>query len=119
MHCIINLDKYANHVRKSAAISFAKEGQEIDESEDLETYVTITQVSQMVAENAMGQDEDGHYLITDEGYRALFRQLKTRIYNSGLSKLAAKNLIECAWDDKKNTMIFWPNEESDKKTPEV
>jgi len=110
VHCIINLKRYVEYVRKTAATSFSK-GEELDESEDLETYVTTEQVSQMVAENAMGQDEDGHYLITDEGYKALFGQLKTRIYNSGLSKLAAKDLIECAWDDNKNTMVFWPSKE--------
>jgi hypothetical protein len=112
VHCIINLDKYSEYIRKSAALSFAK-GQELDESENLEIYVTITQVSQMVVENSMGMDDDGHYLITDEGCKNLFKQLQARIYNSGLSKLAAKNLVECAWDDKKNTMIFWHNE-SDK-----
>ena len=112
VHCIINLEKYAEYVRKNAAVSFAK-GEQLDESEDLETYVTIGQVFQMVAENAMGQDEEGHHLITDEGYKKLFEQLRTRIYNSGLSKLAAKNLIECAWDDQKNTMVFW-SEESEK-----
>lgn len=115
MHCIVNLDKYVEYARRMVAISFAKDkGEELDESDDLDTYVTIGQGHQMVAENAMGVDEDGRYLITDKGYKNLFEQLRTRIYNSGLSKLAAKNLIECAWDDKMNTMIFW-SEESDKK----
>lgn len=110
IHCIMNLEKYSIHVRKSAAASFAKD-EKLDENEDLETYVTLKQVQQMIADNAMGMDEDGRYLITDEGYTMLFEQLRTRIYNSGLSKLAAKDVIECAWDDKHNTMVFW----SDKK----
>lgn len=112
VHCIMNLDKYAEHVRKSSAESFAK-GEKLDEKEDLNDYVTIDQVRQMVAENALGMDEEGHYLINDEGYVTLVKQLKTRIYNSGLSKLAAKDLIECAWDSRKKTMIFWSNKESD------
>lgn len=110
MHCIMNLEKYAEYIRKNAATSFADaKKKELDESEDLESYVTVGQISQMIAENAIGQDEEGHYLIADEGQKILLEQLKTRIYNSGLSKLAAKNLIECAWDDKKKTMIFWSN----------
>lgn len=112
IHCIMNLEKYAEHIRKSAAQSFAK-GEKLDEKEDLNEYVTINQVCQMVAENALGMDEESHYLINDDGYEVLLKQIKTRIYNSGLSKLAAKDLIECAWDSKKKTMIFWSNKESD------
>lgn len=108
IHCILNLEKYIDHARKRAAESFAtKRGERLDESEDLNTYVTTQQASQMIAENSMGMDEEGRYLITDEGYKKLMEQLKTRIYNSGLSKLAAKDLLECAWDNKKKTMVFW------------
>lgn len=109
VYCIINPEKYAHMVRREAADSFAKE-ERLDENEDLEKYVTINQVCQMIAENAMGKDDEDHYVITKEGYNFLFAQIKTRIYNSGLSKLAAKNLLECAWDEKKKTMIFWLNE---------
>jgi hypothetical protein len=109
VYCIVNLEKYASMVRREAADSFAKD-EKLDENEDLEGYVTINQVCQMIAENAMGKDEEGHYIITREGYNFLFAQIKTRIYNSGLSKLAAKDLLECAWDEKKKTMIFWSNE---------
>lgn len=111
VHCIINLEKYAQYVRKNAAISFAKKNEDLDDSEDLETYVTINQTCQMIEENSIGKNEEGLYLITEEGCKNLIKQLKARIYNSGLSKLAAKNLIECSWDEEKNTMIFWANEE--------
>lgn len=109
VYCIMNLEKYAAMVRRDAADSFAK-NEKLDESEDLEGYITINQVCQMIGENAMGKDEEDHYLITKEGYNFLFAQIKTRIYNSGLAKLAAKDLLECAWDEKKKTMIFWSNE---------
>ena len=111
IHCIINLKKYAAYIRKSVAESFAK-GDKLDENEDLESYVTVDQVSQMIYDNSVGKDEEGHQLITQEGRNTLREQLKTRIYNSGLSKLAAKGLLECAWDDEKNTMVFWSDEKS-------
>jgi hypothetical protein len=106
LHCILNIEKYADYVRKSAALSFAEEDA-LDESEDLENYITINQACQMIKENSIGQDEEGKYLITEEASRLLFEQIRTRIYNSGLSKLAAKDLVECSWDEKKNTMVFW------------
>lgn len=110
VHCILNIEKYAQYIRKNAALSFAQDEQ-LDESENLEEYVTTNQTCQMIEENAIGKDEDGHCLITDDGCKKLFEQLKARIYNSGLSKLASKNLIECSWDDKKNTMVFWSSKE--------
>lgn len=111
IHCIINIELYAKQIRKEAAYSFLK-GNEIDEKEDLETYVTINQVCQMIEENCLGKNNEGSVLITKEGREKLREQLQTRIYNSALSKLASKNLLECSWDDKKNTMIFWSNEKS-------
>jgi hypothetical protein len=111
IHCIINIKKYARYTRRDVAMSFA-ENEKLDESENLDSYVTIEQVCQMIGENSMGMDEEGRHLITDKGRQTLAEQVKTRIYNSGLSKLAAKGLLECAWDEKHNTMVFW----SDKKS---
>jgi hypothetical protein len=108
IHCILNLDKYIYMARKSAAESFSKnKGEKLDESEDLNDYVTVNQVKQMIAENSIGTDDEDRYLMTHEGRKNLMEQLKTRIYNSGLSKLASKDLLECAWDNKKKTMLFW------------
>lgn len=111
VYCIMNLEKYADMIRKDAANSFAN-GERLDDSENLEDYVTINQIGQMIEENSIGKDEDGHHMITGEGYKLLFEQIKTRIYNSGLSKLAAKDLVECAWDERKKTMVFWSNEKN-------
>lgn len=111
IYCIINIELYAQQARKEAAYSFAV-GHKIDENEDLETYVTTNQVCQMIEENCLGKNNDGYLLISKEGKEKLNEQLQTRIYNSALSKLASKNLLECSWDDKKNTMIFWSNEKS-------
>lgn len=111
IHCIINVEKYAQYIRKNAAMSFSQD-ESIDESEDLESYVTTNQTCQMIEENSIGKDEEGHFMISEEGCKNLFEQLRTRIYNSGLSKLAAKDLLECHWDEKKNTMIFWSNKSS-------
>ena len=100
--CILNLEKYADFVRKKAAASFSK-----NYNNDIDGFMTIAQAVAMVKENSIGTDEEKRYLIDDESYEELFDAMKTRIYNSGLSKLAAMNYLECAWDDKKNEMVFW------------
>jgi len=37
-----------------------------------------------------------------------------RSHNVGLAKLASKGLVECAWDNETNEMIFWANPEISK-----
>jgi len=100
--CIMNLEKYADFVRKKAALSFSE-----DYKEDIDEFMTIAQAVAMVKENSIGLDEKERYLIDDKSYEILLESMKTRIYNSGLSKLAALGHLECAWDEKKNEMVFW------------
>jgi hypothetical protein len=45
--------------------------------------------------------------LDEKSYEKLFDAMRTRIYNSGLSKLSASGHLECAWDEEKNEMVFW------------
>jgi hypothetical protein len=102
VHAIMNLDKYAAYIRRRAAISFSE-----DYVEDLNEFVTIKQTVDMIVEHSIGKDEKGLYLIDEKSHKRLFEEIRLRIYNSGLSKLAAKDVLECAWDEKKDEMVFW------------
>jgi hypothetical protein len=103
VYCIMNLDKYAEFVRKKAAASFS----ENYNKDEINGLVTVAQAILMVKENSIGLDENERHLIDDKAYETLFEAMKTRIYNSGLSKLAAQGHLECAWDEKRNEMVFW------------
>lgn len=106
VHTIMNLEKYAAYMRRKAASSFSESYEE-----NLDDYVSIGQVCKMIGEHSLGKDEEGRYLLGESGYDRLFEALKVRIYNCGLSKLASKNVLECAWDNESNEMIFWtPNQ---------
>lgn len=102
IHCILNLEKYADLVRDNAARYFAE-----DYDENLNEYITINQTCEIIAENSIGMDEQERYLVNEESYERALEEIKLRLYNSGLSKLASQDLIECAWDDEANQMIFW------------
>ena len=99
---ILNLEKYADFVRKKAARSFA----EIYE-DDLDGFLTLNQAISMVKERSIRKDKEDKYLMDESSYDDLFDAMKLRIYNSGLSKLASQGHLECAWDEKKNDMVFW------------
>jgi hypothetical protein len=102
VHVIMNLEKYAAYIRRRAALSFSD-----DHEEDLDEFITIAQTSSLIDEHSIGRDEDGRLLIDEDANKTLFEAVKVRLYNAGLSKLAAKDMLECAWDDKKGEMVFW------------
>ena len=101
-YAIMNLEKYADFLRNKVAQSFSEEY-----SENLDDFVTIKQTCQLIEEHSKGKDESGRLLISESGYEKLFEAVTNRVYNCGLSKLASKDLIECAWDNEKNEMVFW------------
>lgn len=105
IYSIINTEKYAAYVRKRAALSYAE-----NYKEDLDEFVTIGQVCKLIKEFSIGNDENGKYLISEDGYDKLLEAIKLRLYNCGLSKLAVSGHLECAWDDQKNEMIFWSSD---------
>lgn len=102
VHAIMNLDKYSAYIRRRAAISFSE-----NYEENLDDFVTIPQTSALIEEHSIGKDEEGRLLIDEQSHKRLFEAVRLRLYNAGLSKLAAKDLLECAWDDQKGEMVFW------------
>jgi hypothetical protein len=101
-YSIIDLEGYAKAMRDGAASSFEK-----DYTENLDDFVTIPQVIDMIKENNLGFDEEGNYLIDEDIFDDVFNIIRDRLYEVALAKLAAKGLIECAWDDESNEMVFW------------
>ena len=89
-------------MRDGAASSFEK-----DYTENLDDFITIPQVINMIKENNLGLDDEGNYLINEDIFDDVFNNIRDRLYEVALAKLAAKGLIECAWDDESNEMVFW------------
>lgn len=101
-YSIIDLEGYAKAMRDGAASSFEK-----DYKEDLDEFITIPQVINMIKNNNLGLDEEGNYLINEDIFDEMFESIRNQLYEVGLSKLAAKGFIDCAWDDDSNQMVFW------------
>lgn len=101
-YSIIDLEGYAKAMRDGAASSFEK-----DYTENLDDFITIPQVINMIKENTLGLDEEGNYLINEDIFDDVFNNIREQLYEVALAKLAAKGLIECAWDDESNDMVFW------------
>lgn len=103
---ITNLSDFSKILREEAAKSISE-----TYTEDLNDFITLSQVQQIIIKNSIGKDTDGCYIITENIFDNTFEEVRNRIYQTGLCKLAASGIIECAWDDKKNEMVFWMNSE--------
>lgn len=116
IYSITDLDGYASSIRDGVAQSFVE-----DYNENLDEYITLEQVKSLIIGYSLGQDEDNNYLINAEVFNDTFDDVREWFYEAGLSKLAAKGVIECAWDDDSNQMVFWVknNEQQSSSTTET
>ncbi len=116
IYSITDLDGYSNSIRESVAQSFVE-----NYAENLDDYITLEQVKTLVIEHSLGQDEEGNYLIDSDVFDDTFNDIREWFYEAGLAKLAAKGVIDCAWDDEANQMVFWvkDNEQQSNSTTET
>lgn len=116
VYSITDLDGYSNSIRESVAQSFVE-----NYEENLDDYITLEQVKTLVIEHSLGQDEEGNYLIDSDVFDDTFNDIREWFYEAGLAKLAAKGVIDCAWDDEANQMVFWvkDNEQQSNSTTET
>lgn len=105
LYAIIDLDGYATQIREAAAKSLCDTS-----NDDLNDYITLTQIINMVKENCKGFDEEDRPLLDEDTNEKIFEDTAVWIHSVGLAKLAAQDLIECAWDDENNEMVFWTKE---------
>jgi len=101
-YSIIDLEGYAKAMRYGAASSFEK-----DYTENLDDFITIPQVINMIKKNNLGLDNEGNYLINEEIFDDVFNDIRDWLYGVGLAKLASKGFVDCSWDDEANEMVFW------------
>jgi hypothetical protein len=101
-YSIIDLEGFAKSMREGAASSFEK-----DYTENLDEFISIGQVINMIKKNNLGLDEEGNYLINEQIFDDVFNDIRDWLYGVGLAKLASKGFVDCSWDDESNEMVFW------------
>ncbi len=100
---IKKLDEISDIIRDNAATSLA----ETYQSNQLDKFVTINQIQDLIIEHSLGTDNEGQYIIDIDVFEDIFDTVRNMIYQSALSKLAASGTIESAWDSEKDKMVFW------------
>lgn len=102
VYAIIDLDGYATQIREAAANSLS-DGTE----ENLDDFISLSQIINMVKTECIGYDNNDRPLLNESVNEKIYEDTAIWIHNVGLAKLAAKDLVECAWDNECNDMVFW------------
>lgn len=105
LYAIVDLAGYATQIREAAAKSICS-----DNTDNLNDYISLNQIINLVKENCKGYDDEDRPLLDEDSNEKIFEDTAIWIHDIGLAKLAAKDLIECAWDDNQNEMVFWAKE---------
>lgn len=106
LYAITNLDGYAAEMRQAAAYSLSA-----NYEDNLDDYISLNQMINLVKSECVGFDNSERPLLNEDANEKIYESTVTWIHNVGLAKLAAKDLVQCAWDDSINDMIFWANPE--------
>ena len=110
VYAIIDVNGYVTQMREAAANSISP-----DCKDNLDEYISLGQMTNLVEEFCLGHDDENRPLLDEDTNEFLFEEIALWIHNIGLAKLAAQDLVECAWDDKVNEMVFWAKETKKEK----
>ena len=110
IYAIVDLDGYVREMRDAAAKTLAE-----DHDENLDEFVNVNQMINLVKSECIGFDDDERPMLNEDANEIIYEKTVAWIHNAGLAKLAAQGLIECAWDNNLNEMVFWSNETPQKR----
>jgi len=81
---------------------------EMQQMPNIEQYITRVQFDEIM-KNHIVHSDDGDYIEEESIYEAL-HEAGDLASGALISKMAVKGLIDCAWDDEKQDMVFWATE---------
>ena len=107
VYAITDLEGYASQMREAAANSICE-----NHNDDIDSYISLNQMINLIKSECLGVDDEDRLLLDEDTNERIFENTAIWIHHVGLAKLAAQDLVECAWDDKDNEMVFWAKEKS-------
>jgi len=106
VYAIVDVQGYVTQMREVAADNISENSSQ----DNLDNYISIDQMIGLVKSNCLGYDDNNCPLLNERSNQKIFDEITIWIHNIGLAKLAAQDLVECAWDDELNEMVFWQKE---------
>jgi hypothetical protein len=106
VYAITDIDGYVSQMRIAAANSIS----ENSDQDDLDQYISLGQMKNLLKEYCLGVDDKDRPLLNEDANEKIYEETAVWIHSVGLAKLAAKDIVECAWDEQSNEMVFWHKE---------
>lgn len=104
-HFVIkDMFRFCKAIRGEAVLSLSEN---ISEQTNIDEFITIVQCEEIINRKCQSHDDYGRYILNKHLYTDILYEIAEQIYQSALSKLAASDIIECAWDDNLQKMTFW------------
>ena len=110
-YVITKMGKFCKAIIREAANGLSQKKQ----NGNINDFITIEQCKQIVESQCDIAEDTGEYTINEKSYWNIIIKVSEQIYQSALSKLAADDIIECAWDDDTNKMVFWIEDDENNK----
>lgn len=104
MYRIKDMDGLCSSIRKDVAKDLTGEKIVHMTDLDLNEFITIQQIKNIIMNNCIVDDEC--ILLNTDIYTKILEEVSSDMYGAALSKLAASDKIDVAWDDDLNEMIF-------------
>lgn len=104
LYIIKDMQKFCKTIRDEAVVSLSAN---ISKKTDIDEFITIKQCEEIVGRKCISHDDYGRLILNKDLYVDILQEIAEQIYQSALSKLAASDIIECAWDEKLQKMTFW------------
>ena len=88
---------------------------------NIDDFITIKQCIDIVSDvcghnkNLKKVVRDYKLIINEDNYVDIVLIVAEQIYQSALCKLAAEDIIQCAWDTDVNRMVFWMEDDTGEK----
>ena len=101
MYRVVNLDDFSEAMRKEVLKAHRCDGK----------YLTTGQISSFVRERF--PEEDDEIVFDEDGLKEIVKFAVSAMLGSCMSEMAANGELECAWDEKKNDMVWWLPEEKE------
>jgi len=102
VYAIVDMNGYVTEMRSAAARSLSE-----DNNDNLDEFISVQQIINLVNQKCVGHDNENRPLLNEDINEEIYENIMVWIHNVALAKLAAKDLVECAWDNDSNEMVFW------------
>jgi hypothetical protein len=104
-YAVTDIRKYRSMIAKEVADLFG-----IKDPVEVFNFITSEQMSKIIDEGCLGHTEDGLVVVSANVHIKITNNIYNFVQSGVLAKMASDGILECAWDDQQQDMVYWLSE---------